>query len=160
MFKDIKDKAEEKANDVKVSATDIGGKVAKKAKSLSEEATNLANTAVKTAAGTATNATKVAKGAIDSLVLQLATKIVIKAMKGAGRKGTSYIYNDERYGALINRTWEIFPLPIRLLGKEKLGYHDTMFTLRNAIFGEDDNKPLVDKKDEGTIKKTILGMFG
>ena len=59
----------------------------------------------------------------------------------------------------VNRTWEILPLPVRLVGRDSLGYDTAMFTLRNAVFGKDNNEPEIDKNDEGIIKKTIKGMF-
>ena len=59
----------------------------------------------------------------------------------------------------VDRTWEILPLPVRLVGRDSLGYDNAMFALRNTVFGKDDNEPEIDKNDEGIIKKTIKGMF-
>ena len=50
-------------------------------------------------------------------------------------------------------------MPVRLVGRDSLGYDTAMFTLRNTVFGKDDNEPEIDKNDEGLIKKTIKGMF-
>ena len=159
MFKDIKKKAEEKAADVKDVTASVGGKVADQAKNLGESASDLATGAVKTASNAASSACKMAKGAIDSVVISLATKIVIRSMKKVGRRGSSYISDDAKYGMFVNRTWEILPLPVRLVGRDSLGYDTAMFTLRNAVFGKDNNEPEIDKNDEGIIKKTIKGMF-
>ena len=159
MFKDIKKKAEEKASDVKDVTASVSGKVADQAKNLGESASDLATGAVKTASNAASSAGKMAKGAIDSVVISLATKIVIRSMKKVGRRGSSYISDDAKYEMFVNRTWEILPLPVRLVGRDSLGYDTAMFTLRNAVFGKDNNKPEIDKNDEGIIKKTIKGMF-
>jgi len=100
-----------------------------------------------------------AKNTIDSVVITIATKIILSSMKKASKKGTSYISNDEKYQGFIDRTWELLPLPVRLIGKDTLGFNSTMFLLRNSVFGKDNNEPQVDKNDEGIIKKTILSMF-
>lgn len=148
MLDDVKKMAEEKAGEVKDATSNVGSKVAEQAKNIGESASELAN-----------KAGKIARGAIDSVVITIATKIVISSMKKVGKRGTSYIYDDSKYGKFIDRTWEMLPLPVRLVGKETLGYNTAMFTLRNTVFGEDEDKPEVNEKDEGFIKKTIMGMF-
>ena len=80
-------------------------------------------------------------------------------MKKVGRRGSSYIYDDTKYGKFVERTWEMLPLPVRLVGKEPLGYNNAMFTLRNTVFGKDEEEPSVNEEDEGFIKKTIMGRF-
>ena len=159
MFKDIRKKAEEKASEVKDVSVSVGSKVADQAKNLGESASDLASGAVKTATGAASSAGNMARGAIDSVVISLATKIVIRSMKKVGSKGSSYISDDSKYEMFVNRTWEMLPLPVRLVGRDSLGYDTAMFTLRNTVFGKDNNEPEIDRTDEGTIKKTIKGMF-
>ena len=159
MFKDIKKKAEEKASDVKDVTVSVGGKVADQAKNLGKYASNLATGAVKTASDAASTTSKMAKGTIDSVIISLATKIVVRSMKKVGKRGSSYISDDSKYGMFVDRTWEILPLPVRLVGRDSLGYDTAMFTLRNTVFGKDVNEPEIDKNDEGIIKKTIKGMF-
>ena len=159
MFKDIKKKAEEKASDVKDVTASVGSKVADQAKNIGESASDLATGAVKTATYTASSAGKIARGVTDSVVISLATKIVIRSMKKVGKKGSSYISDDAKYGMFVDRTWEILPLPVRLVGRDSLGFNTVMFTLRNAVFSKDDNEPKIGKNDEGIIKKTIKGMF-
>jgi hypothetical protein len=159
MFKDIKKKAEEKASDVKDVTASVGSKVADQAKNLGESASELASGAVKTATSAASSAGKIAKGAIDSVVISIATKIVIRSMKKVGSRGSSYISDDSKYGMFVDRTWEMLPLPVRLVGRDSLGYDTAMFTLRNTVFGKDNNEPEINRNDEGIIKKTIKGMF-
>ena len=159
MFKDIKKKAEEKASDVKDVTASVGGKVADQAKNLGKYASNLATGAVKTASDAASTTSKMAKGTIDSVIISLATKIVVRSMKKVGKRGSSYISDDSKYEMFVDRTWEILPLPVRLVGRDSLGYDTAMFTLRNTVFGKDVNEPEIDKNDEGIIKKTIKGMF-
>ena len=148
MLDDIKNKAKKRASEVKDATSNVGSKVAEQAKNIGESASELAN-----------KAGKIARGAIDSVVITIATKIVISSMKKVGKKGTSYIYDDSKYGKFIVRTWEMLPLPVRLVGKETLGYNTVMFTLRNTVFGEDKDKPEINEEDEGSIKMTIMGMF-
>ena len=159
MFKDIKKKAEEKATEAKEATSNIGNTVLDKAKTAKDSATDLATGAVKTASDAASSAGRMAKGAIDSVVITIATKIIVSSMKKAGKKGTSYISNDSKYQGFVDRTWELLPLPVRLIGKDTLGFNATMFLLRNSVFGKDEKEPEIDKKDEGIIKKTILSMF-
>ena len=159
MFKDIKKKAEEKATEVKEATSNMGNTVLDKAKAAKDSATDLATGAVKTAAGAASSAGKIAKGAVDSVVISIATKIIVSSMKNAGKKGSSYISNDTKYQGFVDRTWELLPLPMRLIGKDNLGFNSTMFLLRNSVFGKDEDEPKVDQKDEGLIKKTIQSMF-
>ena len=113
MFKDIKKKAEEKATEVKEATSNMGNTVLDKAKAAKDSATNLATGAVKTAAGAASSAGKIAKGAVDSVVISIATKIIVSSMKNAGKKGSSYISNDTKYQGFADRTWELLPLPMR-----------------------------------------------
>ncbi|MDP6917409.1 MAG: hypothetical protein QF895_05585 [SAR86 cluster bacterium] len=159
MLDDIKKKAEEKANEVKDATSNVGSKVAEKAKNLGESASELAGEAAKTASDAASSAGKMARSAIDSVVITVATKIVISSMKKVGKKGTSYIHDDSKYSKFVDRTWEMLPLPVRLVGKESLGYNSAMFTLRNTVFGKEEDEPKVDEEDEGFIKSTIMGMF-
>ncbi len=148
MLDDIKKKAEEKTSEVKEATSNIGSKVAEQAKNIGESASELAG-----------EAGKMARSAIDSVVITIATKIVISSMKKVGRRGSSYIYDDTKYGKFVDRTWEMLPLPVRLVGKESLRYNNAMFTLRNTVFGKDEDEPSVNEEDEGFIKKTIMGMF-
>ena len=159
MFKDVKKKAEEKTEQIKEGTSEITNKVSDKAKDVGEGAAKIATGAVQTVAGAASSAGRIAKNAVDSVVITLATKIVIKSMKSAGNKGTEYLFDDEKYEKFIGRTWEMLPLPVRLIGKDSLGYNTAMFTLRKLVFGKDKAEPKVDKTDEGLIKKTIKGMF-
>ena len=159
MFKDIKKKAEKKVAEAKDVTVNMGSKITDQARNLGENATDLANSAVKTTTDVATSAGKMARGAVDTAIISIATKIVVRSMKKVSSRGTSYISDDGKYGIFVDRTWEMLPLPVRLVGRESLGYDTAMFTLRNAVFGNDKSDLEVNKKDEGIIKKTIMGMF-
>ena len=127
---------------------DIKNKINDNAKEIGKEINNSASAV-----------SKMAKNKIVSAVLNLATQIVTKSMNGLASKGFSYINNDKKYQSIIDKTWEILPLPMRLIGKEKLNYEDNMYFLRKTIFGKDKEKPQVDSKDEGIISRTIKKMF-
>ena len=84
----------------------------------------------------ATTAKKMAENNVDSVVVGLATKVVITALSGIAAKGFSFINDDIKYKNMIDRTWEILPLPIRLLGKDVINYDENMYFLRKQIFGK------------------------
>ena len=127
---------------------DIKNKISDNVKEINKEINNSASAV-----------SEMAKSKIDSVVLSVATKIVIKSMNGMANKGFSYINSDEKYQSIIDKTWEILPLPMRLIGKETLSYDDNMYFLRKSIFGKDKEIPHVDSEDEGVISKTIKKMF-
>ena len=127
---------------------DIKNKINDNAKEISKEINN-----------TATAVSGMAKSKLDSVVLSVATQIITKSMNGIANKGFSYINNDQKYQSVIDKTWEMLPLPMRLIGKDTLSYEDNMFFLRKSIFGKDKEKPQVDSEDEGIISRTIKKMF-
>ena len=77
-----------------------------------------------------------AKDKIDSVALNIATQVVISSMNGIASKGFSYINDDKKYQSIIDKTWEMLPLPMRLIGKETLSYEDNMYFLRKTVFGK------------------------
>jgi hypothetical protein len=127
---------------------DIKNKINDNAKEISKEINN-----------SATAVSEMAKSKLDSVVLSVATQIITKSMNGIANKGFSYINNDQKYQSVIDKTWEMLPLPMRLIGKDTLSYEDNMFFLRKSIFGKDKEKPQVDSEDEGIISRTIKKMF-
>ena len=127
---------------------DIKNKINDNAKEISKEINN-----------SATAVSEMAKSKLDSVVLSVATQIITKSMNGIANKGFSYINNDQKYQSVIDKTWEMLPLPMRLIGKDTLSYEDNMFFLRKSIFGKDKEKPKVNSDDEGVISRTIKKMF-
>ena len=127
---------------------DIKNKINDNAKEISKEINN-----------SATAVSGMAKSKLDSVVLSVATQIITKSMNGIANNGFSYINNDQKYQSVIDKTWEMLPLPMRLIGKDTLSYEDNMFFLRKSIFGKDKEKPQVDSEDEGIISRTIKKMF-
>jgi len=127
---------------------DIKNKINDNAKEISKEINN-----------SATAVSGMAKSKLDSVVLSIATQITTKSMNEIANKGFSYINNDQKYQSVIDKTWEMLPLPMRLMGKDTLSYEDNMFFLRKSIFGKDKEKPQIDSEDEGIISRTIKKMF-
>ena len=127
---------------------DIKNKINDNAKEISKEINNSASAV-----------SGMAKSKLDSVVLSVATQIITKSMNGIANKGFSYINNDRKYQSVMDKTWEMLPLPMRLIGKDTLAYEDNMFFLRKSIFGKDKEKPQVDSEDEGIISRTIKKMF-
>ncbi|OIR11623.1 MAG: hypothetical protein BEU03_02635 [Marine Group III euryarchaeote CG-Epi6] len=127
---------------------DIKSKINSNAKEISKEINNSASIV-----------SEMAKSKVDSVVLSVATQIITKSMNGIASKGFSYINNDKKYQGIIDKTWEVLPLPMRLIGKETLCYDDNMYFLRKTIFGKDKEKPKVDTEDKNIISRTIRKMF-
>ena len=133
-------------------ASEATEKVMDSAKAIGEIATEKAIEA-------AVTTEKVVKGTIDKIVITVTTKIVISSMKKVSSKGKSYVSNNGNYQGFVDKTWELLPLPVRLIGKDSLGYNSTMYLLRNTIFENDDQELVIDEKDENTITQNILSMF-
>ena len=163
------DKDKEKKGDSGIleKATEMGAKSIDTLRETASEATDkvvdsariIGEIATEKATEAATTTEKVVKGTIDKIVITVATKIVISSMKKVGNKGKSYVSNDENYQGFVDKTWELLPLPVRLIGKESLGYNSTMHLLRNTIFGSDDEELVVDENDENTITQNVISMF-
>ena len=127
---------------------DIKSKININAKGITKEINNSASIV-----------SEMAKNRVDSVVLSVATQIVTKSMNGIASKGFSYINNDKKYQSIIDKTWEVLPLPMTLIGKDTLHYDDNMYFLRKSIFGKDKDKPKVDTEDKNIISRTIRKMF-
>ena len=161
-----KDK-EKKDSGILEKATKMGAKSIDTLRETASEATDkvvdsariIGEIATEKATEAAATTEKVVKGTIDKIVITVATKIVISSMKKVGNKGKSYVSNDENYQGFVDKTWELLPLPVRLIGKDSLGYNSTMHLLRNTIFGSDDEELVVDENDENTITQNVISMF-
>ena len=161
-----KDK-EKKDSGILEKATEMGAKSIDTLRETASEATEkvvdsariIGEIATEKATEAAATTEKVVKGTIDKIVITVATKIVISSMKKVGNKGKSYVSNDENYQGFVDKTWELLPLPVRLIGKDSLGYNSTMHLLRNTIFGSDDEELVVDENDENTITQNVISMF-
>ena len=161
-----KDK-EKKDSGILEKATEMGAKSIDTLRETASEATDkvvdsariIGEIATEKATEAAATTEKVVKGTIDKIVITVATRIVISSMKKVGNKGKSYVSNDENYQGFVDKTWELLPLPVRLIGKDSLGYNSTMHLLRNTIFGSDDEELVVDENDENTITQNVISMF-
>tara|TARA_B100000959_G_C14496873_1_gene425514 strand:+ start:54 stop:557 length:504 start_codon:yes stop_codon:yes gene_type:complete len=161
-----KDK-EKKDSGILEKATEMGAKSIDTLRETASEATDkvvdsariIGEIATEKATEAAATTEKVVKGTIDKIVITVATKIVISSMKKVGNKGKSYVSNNENYQGFVDKTWELLPLPVRLIGKDSLGYNSTMHLLRNTIFGSDDEELVVDENDENTITQNVISMF-
>ena len=161
-----KDKEEKKDSGILEKASEIGAKSIDTLRETASEATDkvvdsariIGEIATEKATEAAATTEKVVKGTIDKIVITVATKIVISSMKKVGNKGKSYVSNDENYQGFVDKTWELLPLSVRLIGKDSLGYDSTMQLLRTTIFGSDEEL-VVDENDENTITQNVISMF-
>ena len=134
---------------------DVKKKIAETSKDIEDNAKNVK----KTISDTASSATSIAKETIDSVVIKIATQIIIKSMKSTANRSFTYINNDKKYQNVIDRTWELLPLPVRLVGKDSLDFNNNMFFVRDKIFGKDKEEPIVDDEDKGFITNLVNKMF-
>ena len=134
---------------------DVKKKIAETSKDIEDNA----RIVKKTIRETASSATSIAKETIDSVVIKIATQIIIKSMKSTANRSFTYINNDKKYQNVIDRTWELLPLPVRLVGKDSLDFNNNMFFVRDKIFGQDKKEPTVDDEDKGFITNLVNKMF-
>ena len=162
-----KDKEKKEDGGILEKATEMGAQSIETLRERASEATEkivdsakiIGEIATEKATEAAATTEKVVKGTIDKIMITVATKIVISSMKKVGNKGKSYVSDDGNYQGFVDKTWELLPLPVRLIGKDSLGYNSTMYLLRSTIFGNDNEELVVDENDENTITQNILSMF-
>ena len=154
-FSSIKEKAKEAQNSIAWS----GKAAAKAAANIGSKAITAGGATVSTGGKIISTGVKTSKSVIDSVVIKIATKAVVKSLKKAAEKGSENITDDAKYTKIIEKTWEVLPLPVRLVGKDTLNYKDVMFNIRNTVFDSSTNDLEIDKKDENFITKSIKDMF-
>ncbi len=87
--------------------------------------------------------------------------IVRKALSSAAEKGRDNVRDDEWFrGHVVNRTWELLPLPVRLAGKGTLRWEQVMFKLRDQVLTDDGGAMAVSKQDKSLIRSAIERMLG
>ena len=160
----------EKANETKNSIAWSGKTAAKTAKNIGSKAITAGSATVSTGIKVAkvakstggkiiSTGVKTSKTVIDSVAIRMAARAVIKSLKKAAEKGSENITDDTKYTKIIEKTWEVLPLPIRLVGKDTLNFSDVMFRIRNTVFDSSKNDLEINKKDENFITKSIKDMF-
>ena len=160
----------EKANETKNSIAWSGKAAAKTAKNIGSKAITAGGATVSTGIKVAkiakstggkiiSTGVKTSKSVIDSVAIRIASKAVVKSLKKAAEKGSENITDDAKYTKIIEKTWEVLPLPVRLVGKDTLNFNDVMFKIRNTVFDSSKNDLEIDKKDENFITKSIKDMF-
>ena len=91
----------------------------------------------------------------------LVAAIVGKALASAAGKGRDKVLDDEWFrGQVVNRTWELLPLPVRLAGKGTLRWEQVMFKLRDQVLADDEEAMAVNKQDKSIIRSAIGMMLG
>jgi hypothetical protein len=91
----------------------------------------------------------------------LVAAIVGKALASAAGKGRDKVLDDEWFrGQVVNRTWELLPLPVRLAGKGTLRWEQVMFKLRDQVLAADEKAMAVSKQDKSLIRSAIGMMLG
>ena len=86
--------------------------------------------------------------------------IVRKALSSAAEKGRDNVRDDEWFrGHVVNRTWELLPLPVRLAGKGTLRWEQVMFKLRDQVLTGDEGAMAVSKQDKSLVRSAIERML-
>ncbi len=87
--------------------------------------------------------------------------IVGKGLSSAAGKGRDNVLDDDWFrGHVVNRTWELLPLPVRLAGKDTLRWEQVMFKLRDQVLTKDEGTMSVTSNDKSVIRSTIELMLG
>lgn len=94
---------------------------------------------LKTAASQATQAsTSLASSSAGALWSRYGDKIseaVVAYATQAAAKGSSYIADDAKYRAnVIDPAWEMLPMPVRLLGRERMKWDAMFYSARAQVF--------------------------
>ena len=87
--------------------------------------------------------------------------IVRKALSSAAGKGRNNVLDDKWFRRhVVNRTWELLPLPVRLAGKETMRWEQVMFKLRDQVLTDDEGAMAVSKQDKSLVRSAIERMLG
>jgi len=94
---------------------------------------------LKTAASQATQASSSlasnSAGALWSRYGDKISEVVITYATQAAAKGSPYIADDAKYQAsVIDPAWEMLPMPVRLIGRERMKWDAIFYSARSQVF--------------------------
>ena len=177
----------EKGSELAVDAAELGATIieqtARKGEKLAEDALDIAANVGASAAGAAssgaTTAAEAVKGTAEAAGRKAGEAVAVahdklwptygmfvaaivgKGLSSAAGKGRDNVLDDDWFrGHVVNRTWELLPLPVRLAGKDTLRWEQVMFKLRDQVLTKDEGTMSVTSNDKSVIRSTIELMLG
>ena len=164
-------KGEKLAEDALDIAANVGASAAERTRgaagTAADAAASGAATAAKAVKGTAEAAGRKAGEAVSVAHDKLwptygmfVAAIVGKGRSSAAGKGRDNVLDDDWFrGHVVNRTWELLPLPVRLAGKGTLRWEQVMFKLRDQVLTDDEGAMAVSKQDKSLGRSAIERML-
>jgi len=87
-------------------------------------------------------------------------EVVVNYASQAASKGSSFIADDAKYKAnVVDPAWEMLPMPIRLLGRERLRWDSIFDSARAKVFVIDGESATVHPEAKQRINQLFSGMF-
>jgi hypothetical protein len=85
---------------------------------------------------------------------------VVSYVSQAANKGSAFIADDNKYKAnVVDPAWETLPMPVRMLGRERLKWDDIFTTARAKVFVVDGENVSVHPEAKQRIIQLFAGMF-
>jgi hypothetical protein len=85
---------------------------------------------------------------------------VVKYASQAASKGNSFIADDAKYKAnVVDPAWEMLPMPVRLLGRERLRWDSIFESARTWVFVVDGESVSVHPEAKQRINQLFSGML-
>ena len=180
---DASEVALEKGSELAADAAEVGATIieqtARKGGKLTEDALDIAANVGASAASGAATAAEAVKGTAEATGRKAGEAVAVahdklwptygmfvaaivgKAFSSAAGKGRNNVLDDDWFrGHVINRTWELLPLPVRLAGKDTLRWEQVMFKLRDQVLTKDEDSMAISSNDKSAIRSAIELMLG
>lgn len=78
----------------------------------------------------------------------------------AASKGSSFIADDAKYKAnFVDPAWELLPMPVRLLGRDRLRWDAIFNSVRSKVFVVDGESVTVHPEAKQRINQLFAGML-
>jgi hypothetical protein len=86
--------------------------------------------------------------------------VVVKYASQAASKGSSFIADDIKYKTnVVDPAWEMLPMPVRLLGRERLRWDSIFDSARARVFVVDGESVTVHPEARQRINQLFSGML-
>jgi hypothetical protein len=87
-------------------------------------------------------------------------EVVVNYASQAASKGSSFIADDTKYKAnVVDPAWEMLPMPVRLLGRERLRWDSIFDSARAKVFVVDGDSVAVHPEAKQRINQLFSGML-
>lgn len=87
-------------------------------------------------------------------------EVVVTYAGQAATKGSAFIADDARYRVnVVDPAWEMLPMPVRLLGRERLKWDAIFYSARAKVFVIDGDSVSVHPEAKQRISQLFAEMF-